>query len=39
MIARLRELFNRIDNHVDMLDELNEILEKTIKRLRGHYGY
>lgn len=39
LFRKVKELLGRIDNHVDMLDDLAERVEKAIKVLRGHYGY
>ena len=39
MLGRIRELINSIDNHMDMLDDLNEKFESAIRKLRSHYGY
>lgn len=39
MLRRLKELINSIDNHVDMLDDLNDMISKAIGSVRRKYGY
>lgn len=39
MIAKIRELVNRIDHHTDLLDAFAEKVDSAIHALRKHYGY
>jgi hypothetical protein len=39
MIGRVRELFAKIENHVDMLDDLADYVDKAINTVRKHFGY
>jgi len=39
MIRYLKNLISSIDNHVDILDNFNRILEKAIGSVRKKYGY
>jgi len=39
MIAKIRELFNSIENHMDLLDAFAEKVENAFSAIRKHYGY
>lgn len=39
MIHKIRELFNRMDNHTDLLDGLQEYVEKAFSAIRKNFGY
>ena len=39
MLRRILDFFSRMDNHMDILDDLAEKVESAVGRLRSHYGY
>jgi hypothetical protein len=39
MLRALKELFARADNHMNLLDDLNETASKIFRAIRKNYGY
>lgn len=39
MFRAIKEFISKIDNHVDMLDDLQEYIERAIRALRKDTGY